>query len=250
MQSGDLRIGLPDSGAESGRGRRMDWFEPVQAYCERACPDFWAEPVNALSNAGFLLAAAAGAYRALRLPSPDRVALVFTGLIALVGIGSFLFHTLAVTWAMLADVIPIAVFIYAYLALALRRYLRLAPRPMLLVTAGFALFGFVLTPVLDGLTGLDVSGLTNGSIDYFPALFALFGMAAATATRPEESCVFTGRRLGGTGVLFLISLAARTADRAACAALPIGTHAFWHILNAAVLYALVATAIRHRETVG
>ncbi len=41
----------------------MDWFEPVRAYCERGGPEFWAEPANALSNAGFLLAAAAAARR-------------------------------------------------------------------------------------------------------------------------------------------------------------------------------------------
>ena len=51
-------------------------------------------------------------------------------------------------------------------------------------------------------------------------------------------------------MLFLVSLTARTLDRSACAILPIGTHALWHILNAAVLYALVAAAIRHRQTVG
>ncbi len=28
--------------------------------------------------------------------------------------------------------------------------------------------------------------------------------------------------------------------------MPTGTHALWHVLNAAVLYALLATAIRHR----
>ena len=41
-----------------------------------------------------------------------------------------------------------------------------------------------------------------------------------------------------------------TGDRAACALLPTGTHSLWHVLNAVVLYALVATAIRHRETAG
>ena len=228
----------------------MDWFEPVRAYCERTGPTFWAEPVNALSNAGFLLAAAVAARRAVRTHPRDRAGLALAGLIAVVGIGSFLFHTLAVTWSMLADVIPIAAFIYAYLALALRRYLHLSPLRVGVATIGFALFGFLLTPFLDLLTGLDVARLTNGSIDYLPALLALFGMAAATVGRPEEGRTGTGRRLAGIGALFLVSLAARTADQAACTTLPIGTHAIWHLLNAAVLYALVATAIRHRETVG
>lgn len=228
----------------------MDWFEPVRAYCERSGPGFWGEPANALSNSAFLLAAAAAAYRARTAEPPDRAGLGLAALIAVVGTGSFLFHTLAVYWAMLADVVPIALFIYAYLALALHRYLRLAPARVAAATAGFALFGFAVTPMLDGLTGASVSSLTNGSIDYLPALLALFGVAWATMGSAQERFIGTGRRLAGIGVLFLISLAARSTDRMACAVLPFGTHPLWHVLNAAVLYALVATAVRHREATG
>ncbi|MEL6060246.1 MULTISPECIES: ceramidase domain-containing protein [unclassified Methylobacterium] len=228
----------------------MEWFEPVRAYCERADAGFWAEPVNALSNAAFLLAAAAAARRASQARPPDRVGFGLAGLIAVIGIGSFLFHTLAVRWAMLADVIPIAAFIYAYLALALRRFLRLSRVRVVVGTAGFAMFGFSLTPMLDDMTGLDLSHLTNGSIDYLPALLALFGVTAMTLMRPEEHRIGTGRRLTGIGALFVISLAARSADQAACASLPIGTHPVWHVLNAVALYGLVATAIRHRAVAG
>ena len=222
----------------------MAWFEPVRAYCERSGPDFWAEPVNAASNAAFLLAAAAAAHRARTADPADRACLGLAGLIALVGLGSFLFHTLAVYWSMLADVIPIALFIYAYLALALHRFLKLAPIRVAAATAGFILFGFALVPTLDGLTGADISALTNGSIDYLPALLALFAVAALE--RPEMRFIGTGRRLAEIGALFLVSLTARTADQTACAVLPTGTHALWHVLNAAVLYGLVATAVRHR----
>ena len=87
----------------------MDWFEPVMAYCERTGPAFWAEPVNALTNAAFLIAAALLCRRADVRGDPPALALaILTGI---VGIGSFLFHTLAVHWSMLADVIPIALFI-------------------------------------------------------------------------------------------------------------------------------------------
>jgi hypothetical protein len=37
----------------------MAWSTPIDLYCERADPSFWAEPVNALSNCAFLIAAAA-----------------------------------------------------------------------------------------------------------------------------------------------------------------------------------------------
>ncbi|MCJ2143117.1 ceramidase domain-containing protein [Methylobacterium sp. E-066] len=226
----------------------MGWFEPVMAYCERTGPEVWAEPVNAASNLAFLLAAAASARRARAVEPPDRACLGLAGLIAVVGIGSFLFHTLAVTWAMYADIIPITLFIVAYLALALHRFLKLPRLRVEAATAGFVLFSFTLVPTLDGLTGADISALTNGSIDYLPAALALF--TVAVLDRPETRFVGTGRRLTEIGVLFLVSLTARTLDRSVCAVLPMGTHALWHVLNALVLYALVATAIRHRVVAG
>ncbi len=131
---------------------------------------------------------------------------------------------------MYADVIPITLFIVAYLALALHRFLKLPRLRVEAATAGFVLFSFTLVPTLDGLTGSDVSALTNGSIDYLPAVLALFTVAALD--RPETRFVGTGRRLLVVGVLFLISLTARTIDRTACAVLPTGTHALWHLLNA------------------
>ncbi len=148
----------------------------------------------------------------------------------MVGIGSFLFHTLAVTWAMYADVIPITLFIVAYLASGA------PPVPEAAAPAGRGgdrrLRAVQLHAGADPrrLTGSDVSALTNGSIDYLPAVLALFTVAALD--RPETRFVGTGRRLLVVGVLFLISLTARTIDRTACAVLPTGTHALWHLLNA------------------
>ena len=37
----------------------MDWSAPIDAYCERLGPQFWAEPVNAATNGAFLIAALA-----------------------------------------------------------------------------------------------------------------------------------------------------------------------------------------------
>jgi hypothetical protein len=45
--------------------------------------------------------------------------------------------------------------------------------------------------------------------------------------------------------LFILSFALRTIDITVCSYLPIGTHYFWHIFNAAVLYLLVRTLILH-----
>src|SRR5258708_14203748 len=108
----------------------MDWSAPIDLYCERTDASFWAEPANALTNAAFLIAAAAAFWlwrsQSESHRSRDWPALALIVVVVAVGIGSFVFHTLATRGAVLADVIPIAVFIYGYLLLALRRFLGLA----------------------------------------------------------------------------------------------------------------------------
>jgi hypothetical protein len=224
------------------------WFAPIRAYCERGDAGFWAEPLNAVSNGAFLIAAAA-AWRERR-EGPDPMARALAALVAVVGIGSFLFHTFAVRWSMLADVIPIALFIYAYFLLAMRRYFGLGIGAALGATLLFAVVGAGLEPALDGVTGRSMAALTNGSFGYAPAVLALLGVGAGLL-RPQTCALGPARRQAGLALiaiaaLFSVSLAFRTADAALCASLPAGTHFVWHILNAAVLYGLVATALRFR----
>ncbi|KAB1073020.1 ceramidase domain-containing protein [Methylobacterium planeticum] len=223
------------------------WFELIRAYCERVDPGFWAEPLNAVSNAAFLIAAAAAALRERRGAVRDPAARALAALVLVVGIGSFLFHTLAQRWAMLADVIPIALFIYAYFLLAMRRFLGLGAAGALAATLAFAAFGAGLAPLLDAATGLSSAQASNGSIDYVPALLGLLGVAAGLLVTPQTRALAPARRVAGRRLLaiaglFLVSLICRTLDRALCAGLPTGTHFLWHALNAAVLYGLIETA--------
>ena len=100
----------------------MDWFRAVNSYCERTDAGYWSEPVNALSNAGFLLAAVV-----MLAPgrAGDRGARLLAAVLFLIGVGSFLFHTHAQVWAALADVVPIQAFILIYLWLATVRFFAL-----------------------------------------------------------------------------------------------------------------------------
>ncbi|TXN72053.1 ceramidase domain-containing protein [Methylobacterium sp. WL6] len=220
----------------------MDWFEPIAGYCERGSPAFWAEPVNAVSNAAFLVAGTVAFRRARTVD--DRPAAALALLTAIVGVGSFLFHTLAVRWAMLADVVPIAVFIHAYFFLAMVRFLRFGLVAAAAATLAFAGFGFGLVPALDAAAGRSVETLTNGSVDYLPAVLALLGVALGLRWLGDPSP--TGERLVALALLFGVSLALRTMDRSVCARVPVGTHFLWHLLNAGILCGLVVAAVRHR----
>ena len=212
----------------------MNWSEAVDLYCERTDASFWSEPVNALSNAAFLIAAALALDLWRRGDRKDWPALALIVIVAAVGVGSFVFHTVATRAAILADVIPIAVFIYGYLLLALRRFLHLrviVAAPIVVAYAAGA----------QALSALAPARLLNGSIGYLPALAAL--IAVAVAAREQG----TRRSLGLAAVVFAISLAFRTADIALCPQFPLGIHFVWHVLNAVVLYVLLRTAIAARR---
>ena len=211
----------------------MDWSTPIDLYCERTDPSFWAEPANALSNAAFLIAAAAAFWLWHRQRgsdcSRDWPALVLIIVAVAVGIGSFAFHTLATLGAVLADVIPIAVFIYGYLLLALRRFLALPWRASIELLVVF----FAASRLLPYLAG---PGALNGSLDYLPALAAMLILVWFVPSKVRPAIWLAA-------ILFIVSLAFRTMDQAVCAAFPLGTHFSWHLLNAAVLLVLLDAAI-------
>jgi hypothetical protein len=216
----------------------MDWSTPIDLYCERTDPSFWAEPANALSNAAFLIAAAAAFWQWRRQSGSDHSrdwpALALIVVVVAVGLGSFAFHTLATRGAVLADVIPIAVFIYGYLLLALRRFLGLAAGVAVAIVVAYAAGA-------QALSWLAPPGALNGSVGYLPALVALIVVARA-AHGPAR------RGFELAAMIFTVSLALRTIDLAACDTFPLGTHFSWHLLNAVVLYVLLRTAIKEVVT--
>lgn len=208
----------------------MNWRESVLDYCERLDDRFWSEPLNAVSNAAFLIAAASAYAILRRRGARDAPALTLIGVTASVGLGSFAFHTLATRGAMLLDVIPIAIFIYGYFFLALRRFFRLGAWMAAGVTFAFAAASFAVDASFTGL---------NGSIAYLPALAALISFSALLRPRDREAA----RGLGLAATTFAASLVFRTMDRDVCGVFALGTHFVWHMLNALVLWLLLTTAI-------
>src|SRR5687767_8923309 len=92
----------------------------VYGYCERIGPGLLAEPLNALTNASFLVAAWAAWLLARRLGFLSTNVWVLVGLSSAVGIGSGLWHTLATPWAMMLDVVPILLFIVGFIWVYMR----------------------------------------------------------------------------------------------------------------------------------
>lgn len=196
-------------------------MDRIDIYCERVTAAFWAEPVNALTNFAFLIAAFALWRLRQRAPALEPTLLIAA--LALTGIGSFLFHTFATRWAAAADVLPILVFQLLFLWTYVRRRIGWGPAVAAGLVIAYLAFGSAMARTLPAM---------NGSQAYLAALGVLLVLGAhhaATATTQRYDLL-------AAGAVFAVSLTFRTIDHSVCAAFPLGTHFLWHLLNAAVLF--------------
>ncbi|WP_249999290.1 ceramidase [Actinoplanes sp. M2I2] len=191
----------------------------MDGYCERLGPGLLGEPLNALSNAAFLLAAV---YLIVRRP---RSLLPF--LLGLVGLCSLAFHTFATPVTAALDTLSILVFVLTATVLLTRFGLGVRATRAWLAVPAFVAFAVVVTVLLRGALG-----------GYLPALLTLAGFAV----------VLRDRRLAAAAVIFAVSLTLRTVDGPFCATVPVGTHWLWHCLNAVVLTLVALTVDSYART--
>jgi len=206
----------------------MNWLATVDGYCERIGPDYWAEPVNALTNVAFVLAAW------LMWPRAVGVGRALCGVLAVIGVGSWLFHTHANRITGIADVLPIVMFILLYVFAASRDMLGLKGWQAGLCTLAFLPYAAVTVPLWQMVPGL------GSSAGYAPVPVLILFYAWLMRDRPA-----TARGLAvGAGVL-VVSLTFRTLDGPICGVLPLGTHFLWHLLNAVMLGWMIEVHGRH-----
>ncbi|ETX13892.1 membrane protein [Roseivivax halodurans JCM 10272] len=196
-------------------------------------PGLWAEPVNAVTNLAFILAALLVWRRTGGLPKARALAIV----LVLIGIGSGLFHTFAQAWAALADVLPILGYIVIYIYASHRDFWGQGRWIATLLTALSVPAMMALAQVLPFREAL------GGSAGYVPVPLLIFLHAAFLAGRAPA----TARGLALGAGLLCLSIAARTLDEPLCGAVPPGTHFLWHVLNAWMLGWMILVYVRHVE---
>ncbi|MFN8682902.1 ceramidase domain-containing protein [Paracoccus sp. P2] len=212
----------------------MSWLAPVDAYCERTGPDYWSEPINALTNMAFLIAALV-LWPRLRGPEMA-MGRALAAVLFVIGLGSWLFHTHANRLTGLMDVLPILGFILLYVFAATRDYFGARPWIAALVTAGFIPYAAATVPIFAMIPGL------GSSASYAPVPLLILVYAVLLRNRLPE----TARGLAiGAGIL-IVSLTFRTLDQPLCGTLPFGTHFLWHVLNAVMLGWMIEVWRRHR----
>lgn len=201
-------------------------MDHVDLYCERTSPALWAEPLNALTNLAFFLAAWwlwREARRHGQLSSGIKLLLFW---LAAFGVGSLLFHTVANTPTRWLDVLPIALFVLTYLCLYAYRVAGLS----LGVTAVLAvLFAFA------AYIGRQFPHILNGSLIYAPTVVLLLTVSVFHWAKGKHQPIML---LAATAA-FLAALFFRTIDNAVCPLFPVGTHFLWHL--SAALALLLAT---------
>ncbi|WP_417514683.1 ceramidase domain-containing protein [Minwuia sp.] len=196
-------------------------FEHVDAYCERLVPGFWDEPLNAVTNLSFIIAAlliARGAARQGSLRRPSLMIPLF--LLSATGVGSFLFHTYANGWSAVADTAALSLCLLFTLYFGARRWLETNIFVSLLWPAGMIVAAMLLAQLVPVPGAFYLGPLAAGGA---------MAVAARRARHPAWKWV------GAAVVVFIPSFIFRAMDEAVCAAWPYGTHFLWHILNGIVL---------------
>jgi Ceramidase len=207
-------------------------FDPIDAYCERTSAAYWAEPVNAVTNAAFLIAAYVMWRRTDGLPLARAMCVV----LAMIGLGSYLFHTHANGLTAVMDVAPILIFILLYIFAATRDFLGLSPKWTAAAVLAFFPYAALMVPVFSA-----VMPFLGSSAGYAPIPVLILGYAAALWRRSPATA--KGMALG-VGIL-IVSLTFRTLDDRLCDVTPFGTHFLWHILNGLMLGWMIEVYRRH-----
>jgi hypothetical protein len=156
----------------------------------------------------------------------------------IVGLGSFLFHTVATRWAEWADVLPIMLFMLLYLWLVLTMFFGWSIWSKFIGLGVYFLVTFYLEAAVPGT-------LLWGGALYLPTLLLMIAIVIALywyRSRAADAIL-------AATIVFLLSFTVRTLDAEVCSVLPVGTHFLWHLLNAILLYILLRAAIMHAAPV-
>lgn len=216
----------------------MDWTQQFDGYCERTDFSFWAEPLNAWTNALYVIGGVYMLWRCRRNGLPITQVLGVT--LVLIGIGSFLFHTFATAWASLADVAPIGAFILVYLFAVNRDVIGMKWWVAVLATSLFAPYA---AAVVWGANQLPFFRISN----FYWAVPLLLLAYAPVVTRRNPA---TARGMVFGAALLSVSIAVRSVDEAWCHHWPHGTHIGWHFLNSIMLPKMIEVYRRHMLEAG
>ncbi|PJI85009.1 ceramidase [Yoonia maricola] len=208
----------------------MDWFQQVDGYCERTDFSYWSEPLNAVTNIAFIIAALILWRRGAGVP----LARFLTAVLFMIGVGSYLFHTHATIWALLLDVAPIGAFILIYLFGVNRDIVPMRGWIAFIATLGFFPYAIGVVWVTAQVPFFAISNF------YWTVPLLLVIYAVRLRDRPQ---IVSGFLIGAA--ILTASITFRSVDEMLCDSISFGTHFVWHVLNGIMLGWMIHVYIRH-----
>jgi hypothetical protein len=205
--------------------------------CERTGAGLLQEPLNAISNLGFIYVAIAiyRFYRSHEDVQEHKIldVQIMTLMIFLIGINSILFHVYPTPITEMMDTIPIVAFILIYFVSVIFRIGKCTKFQGLIACVAFLGFSHMLVA--------QFPRALNDSIGYLSSMIALIVIAVYLHLRARPSSQYFML----AAIIGVVSLFARAVDKELCDIWPFGTHFIWHICNATLLYILMKQIIRN-----
>ncbi|MCP4761257.1 MAG: ceramidase [archaeon] len=212
-------------------------FQCIDIYCERTTCDFWAEPLNALTNITFIILAIVALRNYMKGLTPDskkdKNLLFLIFLVFSIGVGSFLFHTFATSWSLFFDVFPIMLFAIWYFAVGQTKVLKFTLVQAIIGTIIFMCILFSMSIIFP-------RGFLNGSASYFP--FPMACIFFAVVMQKKDKTI--AKQYWFATIAFLIAITCRIIDMELCPYIPFGTHFIWHIFTATTAFFNVNAMIK------
>ncbi len=205
--------------------------------CERTAGNFFAEPLNVLTNLGFFLVAAR-LYRYSH-QHPDLKGFkiydihILTALIFCIGLGSTIFHMFPSAITEMIDIVPIVLFINIFFLSTMVRILKCKWIETIVCYIAFGGGTHILVTTFPNAL--------NDSIGYLSSMTALIVIALYLNLKRRA----TARAFLVAAIIGVVSLFFRSIDNAVCDKIPFGTHFLWHSFNAVLLYILMIQLIRN-----
>ena len=209
----------------------------IDMYCERTQYGFFEEPLNVLSNLGFLI----GAFylcKFIRTKEKQPFSSYFMIIICgVIGIGSMVFHATARMWAAVYfDVMPIAIFAAVLMFLLARHVLRLGIIGTTLMLALLIFENYIFKSF--------VNHAPDGYVSLIPCAFFLIFISVYMAFTKNISA----HSISLATVIAVVAITLRALDTRICDIFPYGTHFLWHGFMSVFMYIVIRELIiRHRH---
>ena len=212
----------------------MNWWQQIDIYCERTDFSFWSEPINALTNLGFVIAGVL----VLTRHHGGSQRKILGALMILIGLCSFWFHTMASRISALADALSILLFATVFLGFHVRAVFKKSVMVSTLIALGFAVASFFFPQLWAVASGPKL----NGGEAYFPYVITLIFLGWSLHNQADARWKIFAKAT----TLLMIALVFRTIDQPMCEMFPLGTHFLWHLTNSFLLY-VVASSFENQQ---